>query len=223
MKVLLISLNFLTETLFLRVSFIAIIVIAFIVIIGIIKRWNSLFLGVITFAQFVAAVISILQIYPNIGRLGDKFTGKWTVRNKYLITQKLSDGTRKALDPVEGIGEQYILYNPKTKTFDGLGWIAMGDDAEQPSQAIKDTTEDIVTFAIENGMFSPVKESTITFQTRSLHKTLRNRINTHEQAVCYAEFPLPPEDETQEWIGKASCSTDSFDVQIIDVILSKEE
>lgn len=171
-------------------------------------------------AQLVVGLFGIFQVSFDFFdlRVEDKITGKWKAQNVYHITPKDSISLGRTIS-VTGIGEQYLLYNSASHSFQGLGWINIGTNATEPVDALIDTVHnDFVTFRIEGGGLSPEKDKKIVFSTSSVHKTLRRGINTQERALCNVAFP--PEIKETNWTGRARCSTDSFDVEI-EVTLSK--
>jgi hypothetical protein len=202
-----------TESDIFRVSFLVILVVSILIFLKIFTKKDSTFYRVISVLQLAFAILGFLQVNFEIPGRKDRITGKWKIENVYRITKKDPQALRQDLSVVRGVGEQYMLYNPDTHSFQGLGWVNMGTSEKELDAALKDTAgNDFVTFRIKGGVVSPEKEDKFVFLTRSVHKTLSRHINTSEPAQCEVRFPM--EISESNWVGEANCYTDSFDVQI---------
>ena len=185
------------------------------------KRSVGRFYRIISIVGVLLQLLGISHGVFNLLGLKDRMTGRWMVENVYRITRKLPGGKTEKLDPVRGIGEQYVLCDPVTGSFEGLGWMNIGTSYDDLSKALMDTAgNDFVTFRIEGGHTIPDGGGKIKFATLSVHKTLRQHLNTIQRSRCEVEF-LEPLSE-RNWAGSAFCETDSFEVKI-EVRLSKTE
>lgn len=183
---------------------------------------TSVKMCILTFSSlsFVISLFFFLLFIPYASATKiEDFSGIWKIKSQY----KVYDLNEKKHTKFWGWGKVYILFNPQTKSFTGLGWINRGTKKETLEEAEVDTlSSTFICFEIRHGFLHPSGKQWVV-RTKTLFRTSRSSVNecNFDRVECELKFPIDV--KPRYWKGHGKCEYKGTKVELTLELTKSEE